>query len=218
MRASTPDRIRREPRQHRSRETVRAVLEAVPRILQRDGVDGLTTNHIAETAGVSIGSLYQYFPDKTAIFTALHDRHVDDVHRVFEQTLAVSSARILTDTGTDTDNASPLDAFTGALVAGLCDLHAHDRELHELVAEHVPGSALGFRRALRATFARVTSSERALFVLPTVIEGLVHAIPQRRRGDDASDKGTTAKPLTFERAREDAVQTALTCLASCAQP
>ena len=61
---------RREPKQRRSRETVEAVLEAVQRVLKRHGVEAITTNRIAEAAGVSIGSLYQYFPDKRAIFTA----------------------------------------------------------------------------------------------------------------------------------------------------
>ena len=54
MRATNPDRMRREPRQGRSRQTVDAVLGAVPRVIRREGVDVLTTNRIAEAAGVSI--------------------------------------------------------------------------------------------------------------------------------------------------------------------
>jgi AcrR family transcriptional regulator len=69
--------VRREPKQRRARETVEAVLDAVVRVLKKHGVDGVTTNRIADAAGVSIGSVYQYFPDKRAIFTALHDRHVE---------------------------------------------------------------------------------------------------------------------------------------------
>jgi AcrR family transcriptional regulator len=67
---------RRKPKQPRSRQTVEAILDAVVRILKREGFAAITTNHIAEVAGVSIGSLYQYFPDKRAIFVALHGRHV----------------------------------------------------------------------------------------------------------------------------------------------
>jgi hypothetical protein len=52
---------RREPRQRRARVTVEAVLDAVVRILKREGFEALTTNRIAEVAGVSIGSVYQYF-------------------------------------------------------------------------------------------------------------------------------------------------------------
>ena len=78
---------RREPKQQRSRQTVEAVLEAVQRVLKRHGAEAITTNRIAEAAGVSIGSLYQYFPDKQAIFTALYDRHVDEVRHLIERTM-----------------------------------------------------------------------------------------------------------------------------------
>ncbi|MEZ4376294.1 MAG: TetR/AcrR family transcriptional regulator [Polyangiaceae bacterium] len=188
MRAHRPERMRREPRQGRSRETVRAVLEAVPRVIHREGVDAVTTNRIAEAAGVSIGSLYQYFPDKRSIFSALHERHVEEVHQVIERVMA--------------EHAGDLAEFTRALVEGLADLHATEPELHELVSEQVPEGSLGFRRALRTTFERVTSSERMLFVLPNVIEALVHGIPQR--------------PLPLAASvREETVQTVLTCLESC---
>jgi len=181
--------MRREPRQGRSRETVHAVLGAVPRVIRREGVDAVTTNRIGEAAGVSIGSLYQYFPDKKAIFSALHERHVEDVHGVIERAMA--------------ERGRSLDAFTRTLVEGLADLHAAEPELHELVSEQVPEGPLGFRRALRKTFERVTSSERMLFVLPNVIEALVHGISQRRA------------PISAASVREEAVQTVLSCLESC---
>lgn len=183
-------RMRREPRQGRSRSTVDAVLGAVSLLIRREGVDALTTNRIAEAAGVSIGSLYQYFPDKQAIFSALHERHVEDVHQVIERAMG--------------ERGPSLEAFTRALVEGLADLHAVEPELHELVSEYVPEGPSGFRRALRATFARVTSSERMLFVLPNVIEALVHGIAQRR-----------PPPSAAASMRDEAVQTVLTCLASC---
>ena len=55
------------------------VLAAVPVVVKRHGAASVTTNRIAEVAGVSIGSLYQYFPDKRSVFSALHERHVEDV-------------------------------------------------------------------------------------------------------------------------------------------
>ena len=54
--------VRRRPKQRRSRQTVEAVLDAVVRLLKRGGSKTITTNRIAEVAGVSIGSVYQYFP------------------------------------------------------------------------------------------------------------------------------------------------------------
>src|ERR1700722_10162709 len=74
----TKSRSRLEPRklpvQSRSSETVNAVLEAAARILERHGFEGYTTNAVAERAGVSIGSLYQYFPSKDAVTVALIER------------------------------------------------------------------------------------------------------------------------------------------------
>ena len=66
--------------QRRALQTVDAILDAVLRILKREGTAAVTTNRIAEVAGVSIGSLYQYFPDKDAIFHTVFD--LDDRYQV----------------------------------------------------------------------------------------------------------------------------------------
>jgi AcrR family transcriptional regulator len=188
--------VRRAPRQERSRQTVEAVLEAVPRVLKRHGARAVTTNRIAEVAGVSIGSLYQYFPDKQAIFQALHERHVEDVRQRMER--AVS----------DCASAS-LDAFAQCLMEGLADAHA-EPELHELITAALPESAWGFRDALEATFERVLARvqegaevQRMLFVLPPVVEALVHAVPRPRPS------------FTVDRAKGEAIRTVLHYLGSC---
>jgi len=62
---------RKTPRQARAAATIEIILEGAAHILRKDGLGGLTTNHIAERAGVSIGSLYQYFPGKEAILAEL---------------------------------------------------------------------------------------------------------------------------------------------------
>lgn len=62
---------RKRPLQSRAVATVAAIIEAAAHILEKDGLDGYSTNAIAERAGVSIGSLYQYFPNKDAITRAL---------------------------------------------------------------------------------------------------------------------------------------------------
>ena len=82
---------RRAPRQERSRFTVEAIFEAAGRLLDESGLEAATTNRIAHVAGVSIGSLYQYFPKKEALFGALTERAIDrDLERVRE---AVDAAR-----------------------------------------------------------------------------------------------------------------------------
>ena len=70
---STP---RKRPRQQRSQATWAAILDAATQLFQRLGYAGTTTNRVAELAGVSIGSLYQYFPDKDALLLALAERHI----------------------------------------------------------------------------------------------------------------------------------------------
>jgi len=71
-----PENKRRIPRQARATETVAAVLEAAAQILEAGGLAGFTTNAVAERAGVSIGTLYQYFADKNAIVLALARQQV----------------------------------------------------------------------------------------------------------------------------------------------
>jgi len=165
---------------------VDAVLDAVERVLKREGVSAITTNRIAEAAGVSIGSVYQYFPDKQSIFAALHQRHVEQVGQVIERTVAEHAA-------------SSLEDFTCALVAGLMDAHAIDPELHAIISDAVPESSQGFRRALAATFERVQvdsspRSERLLFVLPHLVEALVHG------------GVTQGSPLSLDSAKQEAVR------------
>jgi AcrR family transcriptional regulator len=67
---------RKLPRQARSEATVEAILEAAAQVFECHGYAAGTTNRIAERAGVSIGSLYQYFPNKDAILVALVHRHL----------------------------------------------------------------------------------------------------------------------------------------------
>jgi AcrR family transcriptional regulator len=172
---------RRQPQQRRSQETVEAVLAAVVKVLKRHGVEGVTTNRIAEVAGVSIGSVYQYFPDKRAIFAALHERHAAQIGRVVEGTLVAHAE-------------SSFEDFVRALVDALVDAHAEDPELHALLVTAVPAGAEGARALevrLRSTFRLAITSrarerppardlDRMLFVLPHLVEALTHGAAYRR--------------------------------------
>src|SRR5438552_3934720 len=83
---------RKRPRQARSQATVDAILEATTRILLKQGFDSLTTNAAAAAAGVSIGSLYQYFPNKEALVAALIERHVETMNAsIFAELAAVAT-------------------------------------------------------------------------------------------------------------------------------
>ncbi len=66
---------RKQPKQARSKATVEAILQAAAQVLVNEGYDKASTNRVAKVAGVSVGSLYQYFPNKDAMFLALADEH-----------------------------------------------------------------------------------------------------------------------------------------------
>jgi AcrR family transcriptional regulator len=72
--AHAPTRPRKNPSQPRSERTVEAIVEATARILETQGLSGFNTNAVADKAGVSVGSLYQYFPNKDALIAALSAR------------------------------------------------------------------------------------------------------------------------------------------------
>jgi AcrR family transcriptional regulator len=173
--------VRRPPKQRRARQTVEAILDAVIRLLKRGGSDAITTNRIAEVAGVSIGSLYQYFSDKRAIFTALHQRHVDQIDRMV-QTKLVEHA------------ASSIEDLVRAMVEAMVDAHATDPELYELLMTEVPHRADGtrdFAVRLHGAFLLAISSrahelkkrrdlDKVVFIVTHMVEALSHGAVLRR--------------------------------------
>ena len=172
---------RRRPRQRRAQQTVDAVLDAVVRVLKREGFSATTTNRIAEVAGVSIGSVYQYFPDRQAIFVALHQRHIDQIDRMVETRLMEHAA-------------SSLDELIRAMIEGMIDAHSADLELYELLATEVPHRADGtrdfavrlhgaFRLALLSRAHELKKGrdlDRLVFVVANMVESLSHAALFRR--------------------------------------
>jgi AcrR family transcriptional regulator len=85
MRRSTRKPARRRAKQARGRRTIVAVLEAAAQVLQREGYARATTNRIAERAGVSVGTVYQYFADKEQIFDALIGREIEGLLGVLQR-------------------------------------------------------------------------------------------------------------------------------------
>ena len=79
---------RRKPTQARARATMDMIFEATARIIERDGIAALNTNRIAERAGISIGTLYEYFPNKDAILIAMARQRLAEDERLVRQALA----------------------------------------------------------------------------------------------------------------------------------
>ena len=117
-----PKKERKRPQQARAQETVRAILEATVQILDREGLDAATTTRIAEVAGVSIGSLYQYFSHRDAILKALQDRE-------FERTLAMMQG-VLADIHLD---EAP-EQTVAAVLRSLAELYSTSPGLHRVLA------------------------------------------------------------------------------------
>jgi AcrR family transcriptional regulator len=118
---------RKVPRQERSRLTVEAILEAAARVFERQGYAGATTNRIAERAGVSIGSLYQYFPNKDAILVALVERHLDEG--------TAEAGPVLEGLVVD---APPVEVAMRRLVEAMVALHRERPALHRVLFEEAP--------------------------------------------------------------------------------
>ncbi|MGY5777186.1 TetR/AcrR family transcriptional regulator [Rhizobium sp. LEGMi135b] len=116
--------MRKEPSQARSRATVDAIVESGARVLGERGWAGFTTNTVAAVAGISIGSLYQYFPDKISLVEAIRRRHFDEVLAVMRKAMA---------------GELPLPQRAEALVQGMIDTHNVNPELHRVLLDEAPG-------------------------------------------------------------------------------
>ena len=162
--------------QERSRATVDALVEATARILVKEGFDKASTNRIAEVAGVSVGSLYQYFPSKEALVAAVIERHQQEIM----QTVRGELAEVL---------AQPVEKAVRMLVAVAVKAHRVDPKLHRVLAEQIPRVGKlekleTFNRENYTLFRtylerhrdelRVDDLELASFVCVTSIEALTH--------------------------------------------
>jgi AcrR family transcriptional regulator len=179
--------MRKAPRQARSRATVEAILTAGAQLLGRRGWARFTTNEVAEAAGVSIGSLYQYFPNKGVLVEAITTRHFDEV-------LAVLSAI--------DDETMPVAQRVEQLVRGMIGVHNINPALHRVLLEEAPHIE-GLKSAhetfeteyLRRYTALVASSGNrrsresvvmAAQVLSAAVAGVIH---------DAAHRGTLGTPI-----------------------
>ncbi len=169
---------RKTPRQERSRVTVDAILEAAAQVFESRGYAAGTTNHIAERAGVSIGSLYQYFPDKESVANVLIERHMQEGAELF--------ADVLGHVGQQPHSlATVLDHFVGAMV----EMHAKNPRLQHVLLEEVPHShemheaMRGEKRKAMVAVkmllesspeVRVTDLSAAAYIVVNTVEALTH--------------------------------------------
>lgn len=190
MATRIPSLMRKQPQQARSQATIDAILLAAAHILGRRGWRALTTNAVAETAGVSIGSLYQYFPNKLALIEAVRARHFAEILAILYAAADLNRSR-----------ARRLEA----LVDGMIQVHSRHPAMHRVLLEEAPRGeeatpnhdrfALTLQRRYEAivkTNALRASADRASMiarVLSSAVAGAVH---------NAADAGTL-QSTTFRR-------------------
>jgi AcrR family transcriptional regulator len=104
------NRFRRQPRQQRGKERVEKILDAAAVVFDEVGYEAATTHLIAAQAGTAIGSLYQFFPDKAAIFKAMELRHIERVKAFWSQVDIPTIVQF------------PLRAMIHSLVVGVAEL------------------------------------------------------------------------------------------------
>jgi len=174
--------------------TLAAILDGAAQVFERYGYAAGTTDAIAERAGVSVGSVYQYFPNKDAILVALVGRHIDDGFALVEELLGAPSA---------IDLEATLHRFVDAMMAH----HEQAPRLHSVFFEEAP-LPIELRRSLeQRENALVEGVARLLTALPGMklddpdlsaylvvrcVEGLVHSFvlhpPPEIAGDAFSDE------------------------------
>ena len=168
MDRQAPERRRIAPRQARAQASVDAILEAAARVLEADGELGFNTNAVAERAGVGIGTLYRYFPDKQAILVTLADRERARVNA--EMTVALSHRE-----GDLAPDRAAIRAFLGAFAGRDA---ARRTAVKALMAASDPAVAIAGFSALEAILVdaegRRLSPERA-FVLTRALHGAMRA-------------------------------------------
>lgn len=177
MARKPPTKPRKNALQERSRATVDALVEATARILVREGFEKTSTNRIAEIAGVSVGSLYQYFPSKEALVAAVIDRHNEEI-------MGLVRAAILEVADL------PIEKAVRRLVTVAIEAHQIKPELHRVLAEQIPRAGKldveAFSREVHTLVRAYFDSHRkemrkidldvATFICVSTIEAVAHNI------------------------------------------
>jgi AcrR family transcriptional regulator len=177
--------MRKHPRQARSRAMTDAILDAAAHILGERGWAGLTTNAVAEVAGASIGSVYQYFPNKLALIEAVRRRHLDQVLAVLRMAA---------------DDKITRTQRVAALVDGMIAVHSRYPAAHRVLLEESPRGddsrgahdffekecRKGYEAILKANSPGTADTRIASQVLAGAVAGAVH---------EAARQGTLGSPV-----------------------
>jgi AcrR family transcriptional regulator len=171
---------RKKPTQARSQATVDAIFEATIQVLLSVGLQRLTTIRVAERAGASVGTLYQYYPHKQALLFAVLQRHLGNVEKAITEAAASS-------------HHTPLATMVSAVIAALVKvkterldesraLYAVSTELNsqETVLVHERRCRTALISMLKtATDAKFNDLETVVFMLVTAMSGPTRTVVER---------------------------------------
>lgn len=179
MPPTAQDFARKRPTQARAQVTVDAILRATAHILKTKGYEGCSTNAVAKKAGVSIGSLYQYFPSKEALVVALAEEHARHGYELLLESIREAAVEPKT-----------LEETIRHYIRAMVQMHTGDAELHRVLIEQVGSITTGrtvmrnmsnqsaalvqaWLEANREHF-RPLDPEVATYVLVTCVESVTH--------------------------------------------
>ena len=183
---------RKTPRQGRAVVTVEAIYDATIQVLLRNGKERLTTVHVARRAGVSVGTLYQYFPNKQALLFAVLERHLLRTAKAVED--ACSSSRF-----------HPLEEMVDQLVNRFIDAKLVDRDtsvaLYRIAGE-VGGSIIVDRTRTRYEAAMTAMLQSANLPASADVKFMAHMIFLTMAGTLRGHLESNAPPRTTKALRE----------------
>lgn len=162
----TPEKPRKMPVQARSSHTVEAMFDATIQVLLHGGLERLTTTRVAERAGVSIGSLYQYFPNKRALLAAVLERHLLHVVMSVEVACANSKGQNI-----ETMTSVVIDAYFKAKL----DQPETSKVLYSVAAE-VEGETIVNRMSMRSQAAlceMLATASDCHFINPGIVAFMI---------------------------------------------
>jgi AcrR family transcriptional regulator len=168
---------RKTPKQSRALVTVDAILEAAARILVEVGYDKLNTNEVARRAGVSVGSLYQYFPNKQSLLAELHFRHATQTSAPIFEALRNSQGK-------------PLRQVIKRIIQANVASHSEDPVLHKVISEEshkLPARPWQLQMDSEAAHLvknfllehreelRIENMELTIYLLTQIVETCIHS-------------------------------------------
>ena len=181
---------RRQPKQLRSRLMVEAIVEAARQVFSDVGFEAASTNHIAERAGVSIGSLYQYFPNKDTLILEVQRAHHEEVLEAMKSAM-------------DYAGSLPLKDAIRTIVSANLDIHLRTPKLHASFEEWIPAETKlvdrsGFLEDLADAVANFLDKrpdlnmgdqlQPAVFILMNMVRSIMHASVRDEQASSRRDQ------------------------------